>query len=386
MITHPPLRIGIVGIGGIARGQHIPGYQLCDDVEIIALCDVNEATLARAGADLDVEHLTTDFEELVRMDDLDAVSVCTYPNTHHAVTMAALAAGKHVFCEKPLALTYPLAREMYETALNTGVKTGIGFTHRLTPAAQLAHHLISTRALGDIYHISATYSMGVPGFADREIAPRFTKAVTGGGPLFELGPHMVDMVRWWTGLEITSVCAQTRTFINRRRDADTGAWIKVDIEDAATFMTDMEGCTTALFSHSSAVSGRNFDQRAEVYGSKGALLYDQARPYEVRACIGREMVELCADYGIYDPLWGLHRQEEPYPVIPVPRRFVNTIPRTREGKPLRSFIPDFVASIRGEEPPLLPTFYEGMKAQEVLDAVLISAAGRRWVDLPLKIV
>ena len=74
------------------------------------LCDVNEATLAEVGADLDVEHLTTDFNELVGVDNLDAVSVCTYPDTHYAVTMAAVAAGKHVFCEKPLALTYPLAR------------------------------------------------------------------------------------------------------------------------------------------------------------------------------------------------------------------------------------------------------------------------------------
>ena len=76
-MTHPPLRIGIVGIGSIARGQHIPGYQLCDDVEITALCDVDHATVAKAGADLGVQRLTTDFNELVQMDELDAVSVCT---------------------------------------------------------------------------------------------------------------------------------------------------------------------------------------------------------------------------------------------------------------------------------------------------------------------
>lgn len=383
-MTEPvPLRVGLVGIGGIARGQHIPGYALCENVEIAALCDVSEVALNAMGRQLSVERLTTDYRELVALDDLDIVDVCTYPNTHHPIAMAAIEAGKHVFCEKPLALTHPLAREMTEAALTADVETGVGFTHRLTPAAQLAHHLISSGALGDIYEIAAVYSMGSAGFADREITPRRTKAVTGGGPLFELGPHMVDMVRWWTGLEVTAVCAQTRTFVTRRRHAVSGQTERVDIEDSATFMCDMEGCASALFRHSSAVTGRNFDQRAEVYGSKGALLYDQARPYELRACIGRDMVEMCAGYGLYDPLWGLYRQEEPYPVIPVPRRFVEAVPGARQGTPVRSFIPAFVASIRGLPAPLLPTFHDGMKAQEVLDAVLISADERRWVDLPL---
>ena len=120
-----------------------------------------------------------------------------------------------------------------------------------------------------------------------------------------------------------------------------------------------------------------------MYGRTGALIYDQARPYELRACIGKEMVDLCAGYGIYDRQWGLYRQEEPYPVLPVPRPYVDAVPGARQNKPARSFVPAFVNAIRGEEAPLLPTFYDGMKAQEVLDAVLRSGAERRWVDLPL---
>lgn len=313
-VGNRPLRVGIVGLGGIARGQHIPGYHLCPDVEIAALCDVDAACLETAAA-------------------------------------------------------------------AAGVRTGVGFTHRLTPAAHLAYHLIASGALGEIYQISAVYSMGAAGFADRPLTQRRTRAVTGGGPLFELGPHMVDMVRWWTGKEITAVCAQNRTFVKRRQWADTGAWADVDIEDASTFLADLEGETTAVFSHSSVITGRNFDQRIEVYGSAGALLYDQARPYELRACIGKEMVELCAGYGLYDPLWGLYRQEEPYPVIPVPRRFIDAVPGAREGKPVRSFIPDFIAAIRGAETPLLPTFHDGLRAQQVLDAVLLSGASRRWEDV-----
>ncbi|MFO7697349.1 MAG: Gfo/Idh/MocA family oxidoreductase [Anaerolineae bacterium] len=375
------LRVAIIGTGGIARGQHIPGYQLVNNVEIVALCDADPNTLHRVGEELGVDNLTSDWREIVAAREIDAVSICTYPNTHHAISMAALAEGKHVFCEKPLALTYPLAREMAEAAETANVKTAVGFTHRLTPAAYLAHHLISTGALGEIYQIVVVYSMGAADFRSRPATERATRAVTGGGPLFELGPHMVDMVRWWTGKEFLSICAQNRTFVKQRQHVETGEWVPVDIEDASTFLADLEGDTMAVFSHSRAITGRNFDQRVEVYGSTGALLYDQARPYELRACLGEQMVNLCAGYGIYDPLWGIYRQEEPYPVIPVPRRFIDELPGAREGKPVRSFAPAFIDAIRGGAPPILPTFHDGMKAQQVLDAVLESAEKRRWVDV-----
>ncbi len=381
MADQAMLRVGIVGAGGIARGQHIPGYRLCDAVEVVALCDVDETALREVGEMVGATRLTSDYEALVGMDDLDVVDICTYPNTHHPIAMAAIAQSKHVFCEKPLALTYPLAREMTEAAEAAGLVTGVGFTHRLTPAAQLAHHLVSSGALGELYQVVAVYSMGHAGFLHRPMRERATRAVTGGGPLFELGPHMVDMIRWWTGTEISAVCAQNRTFVRKRRWIGTGEWADVDIEDASTFLADLDDGAMAVFSHSSAVTGRNFDQRVEVYGSRGALLYDQARPYELRACIGEEMVELCSGYGLYDPLWGLYRQEEPYPVLPVPRRFVDTVPGAQEGRPVRSFVPAFVDSIRGAPSPLLPTFCDGMQAQQVLDAVLLSAAERRWVDV-----
>jgi predicted dehydrogenase len=386
------IRVAIIGVGGIARGQHIPGYLFCNDraqavggptVEIAAFCDANGAALEAMGAQYGISCLTTDYCAVMAMDDIDIVSICTWPDTHHQIAMAAIAAGKHIYCEKPLARTYPLAQEMYEAAQRAGIKTAVGFTHRLTPAAQLAHRLITGGSLGEIYQMTAIYSMGGVDFAERALTPRRTRAVTGGGPLFELGPHMVDMVRWWTGQEITAVCAQNRTYIKRRRWQDTEDWADVDIEDASTFLANLEGDTTCVFSHSSVITGRNFDQRVEVYGSRGALLYDQARPFELRACLGEEMVRLCAGYGLYDPLWGIYRQEEPYPVIPVPREFVDAVPGARQGKPCRSYAPALVAALRGETPAILPTFEDGARAQEVLDAVLLSARERRWVDLPL---
>ncbi len=378
-----PVKIGIVGLGGIARGQHIPGYLMSEGVELTAFCDANEDVLKDMGERYGVSHLTTDYRELVALDEVDAVSVCTWPDTHHPVTMAAIEQGKHVFCEKPLALTYPLAHEMYQAAEEAGLETAIGFSHRLTPAAHLAYHLINSGDLGTIYQVVAVYSSGGGDFASRPMSPRLTRATNGGGPLFELGTHMVDMVRWWTGLEITSLCAQHRTFVPRRQWSDTGEWAQVDVEDASNVIADLEGGATAVFMHSRAVTGRNFDQRVEVYGSEGALLYDQARPYELRACIGEDMVRLCADYGMYDPRWGQYRVEEPYPVIPAPTEYLDAVPGARAGRAVRTLAPAFVQAIRGRRPYILPGFYEGMRAQEVLDAAVLSAEERRWVDLPL---
>ena len=254
---------------------------------------------------------------------------------------------------------------------------------RTTPAARLAHRIISSGDLGEIYHVIAIYALGGADFAERPMSRRLTKAVTGGGPLPELGSHIVDMVRWWLGQEITAVCAQNRTFIPQRRWADSDELADVDIEDGSAYLADLDGGGMGLFVTSFAFTACGFTQRVEVYGSRGAILYDQARPYELRACVGREMTKLCSGYHMYHTGWGLYRDEEPYPVIPVPNDLMVERPAQWERPPAQSLTPYFVAALRGADTPILPTFYDGMKVQEVLDAVYISAEERRWVDLPL---
>lgn len=381
MENQNPIRIGIVGVGGIAQHMHIPGYLRCPNVEITALCDINEDLLKSMGEKYGVPHLTTDYRELVELDDLDAVDVCTSNDMHYPVVMAAIEQGKHVFCEKPLALNYKQARQMYEAAEAAGVKTGVGFVHRVTPAARLAHQILSSSALGDIYHVIAIYSYGGANPADRPMTWRSIKAKAGAGPLFDLGSHMVDMMRWWLGEEITAVCARTRTFIKQRRVPGSDKLADVDIDDASAFLVDFEGGAIGTFIHSGHFTARNFDQRAEVYGSGGAILYDQGKPYELGVCMGREMMELCSGFGFYDPEWGVYRREEPYPVISVPRSLRDRW--TPNEPPRQTLSPDFVAALRGQDA-FLPTFYEGMKVQEVLDAALTSTEQEEWVKLPLE--
>lgn len=380
-MTFSPLSVGVIGLGGIARGLHIPGYRLCENVALAALCDVDPETLARVGAEEGVTRLTTDYRELLADPDIDAVSICTWPNTHHAVSMAAIAAGKHVLCEKPLAMDATQAREMRDAARSAGLVSAVGFTHRLTPAAHMAHDLISEGALGEVRQVSAVYSFGWPNVNSRPWSPYDSKALSAGGALYGLGVHIIDMVRWWTGQEITAVCAQSRTFEPRRPIEGTDDWRDVDVEDTATFLADLSGGGMATFSQSYVRTGVDFVQRIEVSGSEGALIYDQARPYDLQVCIGERMANICAGYGIYAPMWGTHHPETLFPLVPVPQVYRDAVPGARNGHPLRTFEPAFVNAIRGLDAPLLPTFEDGFRAQCVLDAVARAWEERRWVEV-----
>jgi len=122
-------------------------------------------------------------------------------------------------------------------------------------------------------------------------------------------------------------------------------------------------------------------QRIEVSGSEGALIYDQARPFDLQVCIGERMANICAGYGIYAPMWGTHHPETLFPQLPVPQVYRDAVPGARNGHPLRTFEPAFVDAIRGLDAPLLPTFEDGYRAQCVLDAVVRAWEERRWVEV-----
>ncbi|MEZ4713939.1 MAG: Gfo/Idh/MocA family oxidoreductase [Caldilineaceae bacterium] len=368
------IRVGVVGCGGIAQSQHIPGYVRTANVEVAALCDVNEALLNQVGDQYNVAFRTTDYEELVTQPQLNAVDICTAPDSHFAIARAAIEQGKHVFCEKPLALTYAEARQLHEAAQAAGLTTGVGFVHRATPAARLAHQVISEGALGEIYSLMAIFSAGGANYAAQPMRWRNQKAVAGSGALFDLGSHMVDMTRWWLGQEITAVCAQTRIFVPQRQWPN-GETATVDVDDASTMLANFAGGAMATFINSFAATGRGFDQRVEVYGSNGALIYDQATPMSLAVCIGAEMLKLSAAAGVD------RRKKEPYPIVSVPENL-----RDRwwtGGGATRSLTPDFIRAIRGEADIFLPTFYEGMRVQEVLEAGLRSVEQEKWVKLPL---
>lgn len=188
------VRIGIIGSGSISH-SHMDGYRQLSNVEVVAACDINEGRVREYAAQYGIPHTFTDYNEMVKMKELDAVSVCTWNCAHAGAAIAALNAGKHVLCEKPLAMTVAEARAMEQAAQKAGRLLAVGFVMRFERKADVLADLIAAGRIGQIYFAKAAYlrRAGSPGgwFAD--------KKRSGGGPLIDLGVHIIDISRYLMG-------------------------------------------------------------------------------------------------------------------------------------------------------------------------------------------
>jgi predicted dehydrogenase len=357
------VKVGVIGTGTIGVLRHLPAYRECvaaGKAEIVAVCDPVEESVRRAAEQFEVSRVFANYEELLALSELDAVSVCTPNVSHEPITLAALGTGKHVLCEKPLAMSYAGARRMAEAAQRADVKTGVNFRYRWIPAATFVHDLIRGGELGEIYHVFFSYFNGGLVDPSTPIRWRELRAQAGSGALGDLASHLIDLTRYWLG-EITAVTGQLRTFTVDRPLLGGGTG-RVDVDDATSFFATLDNGADAVFSASRCALGRNNHQRAEIYGTKGAVIYEIEKwdrgGDEVQLCLG-------AAQGRYD---GFTRLKVP--------------PEYLTGTPNRAII-SFVDAILGKDEPR-PDFDDGLRCQEVLEAVERSAREGSRVSLPLE--
>ena len=375
-MTPGSLRVGIVGAGGIARHQHIPSYRRCADVEVVAVCDVSDAALEATREAFGIDRLYREYERMLGAEDLDIVSVCTSNDMHYPVVMAAIDRGIDVYCEKPLAMTHAQAAEMYEAARAKGLRTGVNFSHRRAPAARLAREIVQSGDLGAIHYVSAIYAAGRTAYADGPGTWRNERDRAGFGGLGDMGAHIIDMMCWWLDARVNAVAAQTQTIVPKRIARDTGQPMRVTTEDQGALLVRYSTGAMGYICGAYTFTGRGYDQRAEVYGSDGGLMYDQQRPYELQVCLTPERLEQ----------FTVTRQggtrDTPYTTILVPERYHGL-----EGSPSasrRTVLMDYVDAYRAEGPfSFSPGFLEGMHVQEVLEAARRAELARCWMSLPL---
>ena len=218
------LRVGIIGTGGISH-CHMNGYKELEKagrVEVVACCDINEPKLNAYCDRYGVAKRYTDCREMMKNEQLDCVSVCTWNSAHKECTIVAIEGGANVICEKPMALNAKEAEEMLETAKRTGKLLQVGFVRRFGEDSDAVRKLIDDGTFGDIYYAKATYlrQNGCPGgwFGDR--------AFSGGGPLIDLGVHVIDLTRYLAGSP-KPVSAFGVTYDNLgpdRANSDSKAW------------------------------------------------------------------------------------------------------------------------------------------------------------------
>jgi predicted dehydrogenase len=192
------VRIGVIGTGGIANAAHLPGYsQIPDECEIFALCDIDPVALNKTAEKYpDVKHKFEDYRKLLEMPEIDGVSVCTPNYVHCRPTVDALNAGKNVLCEKPIAMNAKEGAEMVQAARKSGKILQIGYNSRFAPSNQALKRFIDAGELGDIYYARAQSLRvrGIPGWG-----VFIDKSKQGGGPLIDIGVHILDLTLWLMG-------------------------------------------------------------------------------------------------------------------------------------------------------------------------------------------
>jgi predicted dehydrogenase len=243
------LKVGIIGAGGIAQGSHLPGYQAVPGVEVEAVCDVREETARAAARKFSIPHVYTDWKVMLRERRLDVVSVCTPNNFHAAPTIAALEAGAHVLCEKPIAASSKEAEAMCAAARKAKRRLMVGLNNRFTPSAQKLKEFIRAGELGKIYYVrvQALRRRGVPGWG-----VFIRKDMSGGGPLYDIGVHLLDLALWLMG-HPKPVAVSGGTYCAHGRRSGLfmpwGAWDpkQYTVEDmGAGFVRFQNGCTLTI--------------------------------------------------------------------------------------------------------------------------------------------
>lgn len=246
----------------------------------------NPEGVAAAATKLGWEESSTDWRELLTRDDIDLIDICTPGSSHHEIAIAALEAGKHILCEKPLANTVAEAREMAdaaERAAARGVMAMVGFTYRRVPAIQLARTLVTSGKIGTIRHVRAQYLQDWIADENAPLSWRLDKQMAGSGALGDIGAHIIDLTQFITGELITEVSGALRTFVTERPIAAEAPGLTpvtsaemgpVTVDDAAVFLANMSGGAIGIYEATRFAAGRKNAIRIEINGSAGSLAFD----------------------------------------------------------------------------------------------------------------
>jgi predicted dehydrogenase len=375
------LGIGMVGYAFMGRAHsqawrtvgHF--FDLPLTPRMAAICGRDATAVAAAAARLGWPATETDWKRLIERDDVDLVDVCTPGSSHAEISIAALKAGKHVLCEKPLANTVEEARAMAaaaDRAAAAGVRAMTGFNFRRVPAVALARELVAAGRLGAIRHVRAAY-LGSH-LLDPEIPLiwRLQAEHAGSGALGDLGAHAIDLAQYLAGDRIAGVSGLTETFVRERPLADgSGARGPVTVDDAALFIARFAGGALGSFEATRFATGHTEGLRVELNGELGSIVWD---------------------LGDFNGLRLFDATEDPA------TQGFRRIQVTRAGHPYAgAWWPDghtigyehtFTHEVRdlvhaiadGRDP--VPSFADGLQVQEVLDAVQRSAAsGAGWTQV-----
>ncbi|MFY4773654.1 Gfo/Idh/MocA family protein [Metabacillus sp. RGM 3146] len=340
------LKVAVIGCGSIAQHRHIPEYLMNAQAELVAVCDINEQRANEIARKYEIKAFKH-YEELFESGLVEAVSICTPNYLHAPISIAALNAGLHVLCEKPMATSREEAKEMIDAAKKANKKLMIGHNQRLVPSHQKARQLIKNGDIGKVYSFRTAFGHAGPErwSVDGKDSWFFQKDKAFIGAMGDLGVHKTDLLRYVLGEEIAEVGA----FV------ETSAKDFANVDDNAVCVMKTESGIIGTLAASWAYTGKE-DNSTVIYGEKGILRLEE------------------------DPEYSLVAQ---YANGEVVKYSLGKIQSNEEGGQANSFVVEhFIESILSDKDPLI-TGEEGLKSLEVILAALRSNETRQFVTTNL---
>lgn len=355
------LRVGLIGVGWGAL-VHAPAFRAVDGYELVAVCSTRPETATRAGERIGVKDTSSDWTSFVARDDLDLISVSAPVPYHREMLLAALAAGKHVLCEKPLAMSVAEADEMLRAAESSERATLTCFENRWSPERLAIRQLVERGDIGRLSFVQATITAGYWHPTHAPQADWMYRRDRGGGYLFGQMSHEIDFVLSLWG-PATEVCADVR---HSRDKVDTpDGEVEVTADDTSALLVRLESGALAVFTNSSAGLGAG-TSLFEAHGREGTIAVHRFP-------------------GGGGSLVATTGEEEARPVVPAKRVLASgfELPARRSSAAVQAMafmLEDWLPAFSGHITPT-PTIRDGWRVQQVLDAAMRSSDGGGWVAI-----
>ena len=281
------LRFGLLGTGFMGKAHAIALRSvgtIFPEIEspvLSCLVDSNVETAASLANAWDFESSSDNWRAVCEGPGIDVIDICTPNHLHKEMALTAIAAGKHVYCEKPLALTSAEAREIADAANKAGVRSSMGFNYMCNPVVELARQMISAGDIGDVFNFRGSYQEDYLCDPATPFSWRCLRAQGGHGALADLGTHLINLAEYLLG-PINAVCGSLTTVHAQRPDPVTGEPRNVENEDIAQVLLRFSRGCTGTMDISRIATGRKCGLTFEIFGSKGSLAFDQERMNEIR--------------------------------------------------------------------------------------------------------
>ncbi|MDZ4767175.1 MAG: Gfo/Idh/MocA family oxidoreductase [Chloroflexota bacterium] len=372
------LRVGVIGAGRWAASAHLPGFARTPHAKVVAICDLDEDLGKARAAQFDIPDVYTDVEKLLARTDIDVIDVCTRggskdDDNHERLAFAAIEAGKHCLCEKPVAHDYRTTWKAHHLARSKGLKTKVGLTFRYAPAmvymrALIADGFIGTPFIFNGYEQNSQFiSPDIP-VTKMDLIPEHENPEIRVSSIEGYGAPIIDLSMWFMDSTITSVVGVLKNFVPHRTTVD-GRKVRTNIDDGDIYIGEYANGAICSIQSSYVTVGNYPGLEARAYGSNGALI-----------------CRLVEEFGVPQTLHQAKPDAVEFVPVEIPDQYFP--PGYTPGEPWPSLfyanlVHNFMEEIVNGGDENQGNFAQSARVQEIINAVEQSYRQRRWVDLPL---